>query len=110
MTQAKIELPKSRQKRDVTSFASDYSITTFNALTALKLPSLPTILKEVYGEPVTKEEVEASLWTKIKEGTVEFGKGVVNTGKGAAIGVYDVGKGWHRKQPSSTRLKRWIPW
>ncbi|WP_106495640.1 T7SS effector LXG polymorphic toxin [Lentibacillus sp. Marseille-P4043] len=74
------------------TFASDYSITTFDALTALKLPSLPTILKEVYGEPVTKEEVEASLWTKIKEGTVEFGKGVVNTGKGAAIGVYDVGK------------------
>ncbi|MGY0694494.1 T7SS effector LXG polymorphic toxin, partial [Virgibacillus sp. FSP13] len=74
------------------TFASDYSITTFDALTALKLPSLPTILKEVYGEPVTKEEVEASLWTKITEGTVEFGKGVVNTGKGAQIGVYDVGK------------------
>ncbi|WP_158701592.1 hypothetical protein [Lentibacillus sp. Marseille-P4043] len=74
------------------TFASDYSITTFDALTALKLPSLPIILKEVYGEPVTKEEVEASLWTKIKEGTVEFGKGVVNTGKGAAVGVYDVGK------------------
>ncbi|WP_106495838.1 T7SS effector LXG polymorphic toxin [Lentibacillus sp. Marseille-P4043] len=74
------------------TFASDYSITTFDALTALKLPSLPTILKEVYGEPVTKEEIEDSLWTKITEGIVEFGNGVVNTGKGAAIGVYDVGK------------------
>ncbi|GGB48336.1 putative ribonuclease YokI [Lentibacillus populi] len=74
------------------TFASDYSITTFNALTALKLPSLPTILKEVYGEPVIEEKEETSLWTKIVDGAVELGKGIVNTSKGAAIGVYDVGK------------------
>ncbi|MGY0695007.1 hypothetical protein ACW2QC_19970, partial [Virgibacillus sp. FSP13] len=74
------------------TFASDYSITTFVALTALKLPSLPTILKEVYGDPVTKEEVEASLWTKIMEGTVEFGKGAYNMGKGAVLGGADVVK------------------
>ncbi|MGY0695010.1 hypothetical protein ACW2QC_19985 [Virgibacillus sp. FSP13] len=74
------------------TFASDYSITTFDALTALKLPSLPTILKEVYGDPVTKEEVEVSLWTKIMEGTVKFGKGAYNTGKGVVLGGADVVK------------------
>ncbi|MBT2217983.1 EndoU domain-containing protein [Virgibacillus dakarensis] len=74
------------------TFVSDYSITTFNALTALKLPTLPTILKEVYGEPVIEEKEETSLWTKIVDGAVELGKGIVNTSKGAAIGVYDVGK------------------
>lgn len=31
------------------NFASDYSITSFNGLSALKLTTLPVILKEVYG-------------------------------------------------------------
>ncbi|MEW9676882.1 LXG domain-containing protein [Lentibacillus sp. L22] len=73
------------------NFASDYSITSFDALSALKLTTLPTILKEVYGEPV-KEEEDPSLWTKIKDGAVAFGKGAVSTGKGAVLGSFDVGK------------------
>ncbi|WP_106496314.1 T7SS effector LXG polymorphic toxin [Lentibacillus sp. Marseille-P4043] len=72
------------------TFASDYSITTFDALTALQLPSLPSILQEVYPVPVETEET--SLWTKIKDGAVKVGKGVYNTGKGAVLGGADVVK------------------
>ncbi|MGY0692378.1 T7SS effector LXG polymorphic toxin [Virgibacillus sp. FSP13] len=72
------------------TFASDYSITTFDALTALQLPSLPSILQEVY--PAPEETEETSIWTKIKNGAVKVGKGVYNTGKGAVLGGADVVK------------------
>ncbi|WP_106498330.1 T7SS effector LXG polymorphic toxin [Lentibacillus sp. Marseille-P4043] len=73
------------------TFSQDYSIISFNELTALKLTTLPTILKDVYGEPVPEEKEADSLWDNIIEGTATFAKGAGNTIKGTAIGVYDVG-------------------
>ncbi|MEN1970025.1 hypothetical protein WMZ97_18365 [Lentibacillus sp. N15] len=73
------------------TFKQGPSITTFDALTALKLPTLSTILKEVYGEPKPLEEADDSWWDKTKEGTANAAKGVYHQAKGTVTGYVDVG-------------------
>ncbi|MEN1970022.1 hypothetical protein WMZ97_18350 [Lentibacillus sp. N15] len=57
----------------------------------MKLPTLSTILKEVYGEPKSLEEADDSWWDKTKEGTVNAAKGVCHQAKGTVTGYVDVG-------------------
>src|SRR5690625_392618 len=69
------------------TFHRDHSISSFSALTALELTTLPTIMKEVYGEPVTEEEEEDEDNFLMKG--LKF---VGSTAKGVGTGLYDVGE------------------
>src|SRR5690625_4394071 len=69
------------------TFHRDHSISSFSALTALELTTLPTIMKEVYGEPVTEEEEEDEDNFLMKG--LKFAG---STAKGVGAGLYDVGE------------------
>src|SRR5699024_12233415 len=60
---------------------------TFHALTALELTTLPTIMKEVYGNPVTEEKEEDEDNFLVK--SLKFAG---STAKGVGTGAYKVGE------------------
>lgn len=72
------------------AFASDYSITSFNGLAALRMPSFPSLWKEVYEGIAPKDQKEEpGFWDQVGEGLADFGEGTVDVVKGSGIGVYD---------------------
>jgi len=85
-----LDVMKSYMSEMTRTFHRDHSISSFNALTALELTTLPTIMKEVYGDPVTeeKEEKEEDEDNFLVKGLKVAG----STAKGVGTGVYDVGE------------------
>src|SRR5699024_7666661 len=77
------------------TFHRDHSISSFNALTALELTTLPTIMKEVYGDPDTeeKEEDEDNFLMKGLKVASSTAKGVgtcaYKVGEETVVGVYN---------------------
>src|SRR5690625_3985579 len=82
-----LDVMKSYMSEMTRTFHREHSISSFNALTALELTTLPTIMKEVYGELVTEEEEEDEDNFLIKE--LKF---VGSTAKGVGTGAYKVGE------------------
>src|SRR5690625_143984 len=78
---------KSYMSEMTRTFHRDHSISSFSALSALELTTLPTIMKEVYGEPVTEEE-EENEDNFLMKGLKFAG----STAKGIGTGLYDVGE------------------
>src|SRR5699024_11016666 len=79
-----LDLMKSYMSEMTRTFHCDHSISSFSALTALELTTLPTIMKEVYGEPVTEEDEDNFLIKGLKF--------VGSTAKGVGTGAYKVGE------------------
>ena len=73
----------------------NFSISSFNALTAMELTTLPTIIKEVYGDPVTEEKEEDEdnflmKGLKVAGSTAKgVGTGAYKLGEETVVGVYN---------------------
>src|SRR5699024_4661397 len=90
-----LDVMKSYMSEMTRTFHRDHSISSFNALTALELTTLPKIMKEVYGDPVTEEKEEDAdnflmKGLKVAGSTAKgVGTGVYKVGEEAVVGVYN---------------------
>src|SRR5699024_2258061 len=90
-----LDLMKSYMSEMTRTFHRDHSISSFNALTAMELTTLPTIMKEVYGDPVTEEKGEDEdnfllRGLKVAGSTAKgVGTGVYKVGEETVVGVYN---------------------
>src|SRR5699024_11759516 len=88
-------LTKSYMSAITRSVHRDHSISSFNALTAMEITTQPTIMKEVYGEPVTEEKGDDEdnfllRGLKVAGSTAKgVGTGVYKVGEETVVGVYN---------------------